>query len=380
MKTPQLRLHKRNIWYARYWLNGKDCFEYFTGDKAESEKLYMAWLAKWTTLKASDPDRRQRSLRVVQVAEQWLSHIMVTRGKRRMQQYRSYTAHFVHMTGELPASRIELQHLEALAADLKGLDYSQRAVNAYTKAAKRMLVWAGRRNLIDKPDLDDLRLDRAPRPAPKYMSPEGVRGYLQTARKHSRALADAMALIYLTCARPGEVHRMIRFARGEPSSPIDRFITIDREKHPIAFETSSKTQHSTGSTRIIPLSAEALDYLDRARMPWSLDRFLELARDATTQEPPLSLPHSPLPTGRPKNAPSSSPRGAKILRSWGASELRRQGIPRADIERVLGHGSTEPIDHYVDESLVYLRSLVSRLTVRPGDARSAGRVRKKKRS
>jgi hypothetical protein len=381
MKTPQLRHHKaKDLYYARYWHERKDKFQWFTRDKAESTMLFTEWLPTWAALKSAEPPRPSRSdIRIVQVAELWLTHIELTAGRPLMRQYRAGIANFINLCGQVRASAIDVSHLQHLAADLESLGYSRRTVNAYTRAPKRMLTWATRTMVDGKPmipplDFSQLTLSAPPRPAPSYRSPREVRAYIKRAATPPRGSPDLvpwLMLIYLTCARPSEVYRMIRCRHGtltehrravkvaspSPQDPTghDRFRTIanpatgHRERVPCAFETRGKTQRRTGQTRIIPLSAEALAVLDRATPCFSHAWFLELTLNATTTDP-------------------SAPRGAKVLRSWGASELRRQGVSREDIRQVLGHSTAEPIDHYVDESLAYLRETVSLLTLRRGGA------------
>lgn len=363
MKTPVLKRHQRGTWYTRYWLDGKTHSKYFTTDHTQSKKLFRAWLTdEWLQLKLKSPAPESSSaIRITQIAEQWLGHIHVTRGAIRMGQYRAATQNFINITGEMPARDVTVDDLQAHAADLKEHGYSVNAVRSYVKAVKQMLLWASRRRrkdgtrLIPRPDFTELKLDAPTRPTPRYYPPRFIRDYIDNASRTDAQLHPWLSLIYLTCARPSEVFRLIRahhqVLNPDTGKPYGTFITLDGESAPIAFETRSKTEGVTGAPRLLVLSAEALSHLHLSLPQWQHSYFLELAIEATKRL-------------GPDGTKTSEPRGAKVLRSFGASALRNAGTPREDVKRILGHSTIEPADHYIDESLALLRAYLSRLTLR----------------
>lgn len=363
MKTPVLKRHARGQWYTRYWHLGREHSKYFGRDKPAAQAAFNAWLPEWMSLKVSTPKTTRRGqILIIQLSEKWLSHIQLTKGPTLMKQYRSYTQNFVNISGEVPAAHITVEHLEAHAADLKSLAYSTVSIRSYLKGVKMMLTWAARRKLMPRPDFADFRLPKLPRPRPRAFPPRAIADHIHRAAQQPPAhpqLEHWLSLIYLTCARPSEIHRMINcYAINRGSSvpnSFGTFITLDGENAPVIFETRSKTQDVDGYARWIPLSREALRHLALSRPQWSLQRFLKLALDATTYDPP---------------PPSCVRRGAKALRSLGASQLRSLGASREDVKQILGHATAEPIDHYAAESLEHLRALVSRLALPRGAAKA----------
>lgn len=343
MKTPQLRLHSRGVYYTRWWHGGRDQFVYFSRDRAESERAFQTWLTEvWAaTTTGRDPQARRTGVRVVRVAELWLSHVQLTRGRARMVQYRSYITHFIDLAGEVPAAKIRPGDILLLAKDLATLRYSPATVHHCVKAAKRMLAWAGThetepgKTLIPSIDLGAVRLDRIPRPQPKGVSPEFVVQYLAAARETDPRLEPWLALGYLCLARPSEVHRLVH-GQG-------RWLARN------LFETRSKTQGTTGQFRYLVLTDKALEWLARATPAW---------QSVTSY------------TARARQVELSGHSGAKPMRSWGATELRRRGVSRGDIQIILGHAAHEPIDHYVEEDWDNLRRLLSRLALQPAAARA----------
>lgn len=355
MKTPTLKKHARGTWYARYWIGGKEHSKYFGTDAAAARDAYLAWLPEWMQLKIKSPPPARGQVRIVQISEQWLSHIQLTRSPTLMKQYRAYTQNFINVAGEMPGTRVTVNDLETHAADLKNLGYSIVSIRTYTKAIKMMFYWAARRKLIPRPDFTDFHSPALPRPRPQYHSPAAVAAHIDQAAKSApnrEQLRHWLSLIYLCCARPSEIHRMVSCYAvskgGSAANSHGRFITIDGENTPVIFETRGKTQDATGLTRWIPLSREALTHLELSRPQWSLMRFLRVSLLATQSDP------------RPASFVST---GAKALRKMGASQLRKMGVTREDVKRILGHSTVEPVDHYAAESPEHLRALVSRLTL-----------------
>lgn len=332
MRTPKLSKHARGVYFVKW--GGR--FHYFTKDYTESHRLYLehldqVWLPAQKTKAGSRSGPSRKIPSCVEVAEHYLSAVYTDRSKTLMSQYRSVLAHFLRRWGSMPVDKMHPVLLNDLKVDMKTAGYSPRSINHTLKAVRRMFKWAQDMSLGVPKDLslEGVRLVPVPPPTPTAPPISAVAAMIRRAIEVDPKLGPWLALNYLGLMRPSEV---VRLAHGQ-----------GQWLAPGIFEMRSKTQGSTGDSRIVILSEEAMtDWVPKIQPQWkSWSSYSHALRDAC------------------------GPGGPRALRRWAATHLRQKGVAREDIGLLLGHKQTAAIQHYVGEDWTLLRSRASLLGLRP---------------
>lgn len=329
MRVPSMRRHKTGVFFVRH--KGKDT--YFSLDEAASRRAYEQWLqGTWARTAAEPASSSQPSL--VRIADAYLEYVYRTRGKKLSQDYRAYLQPLMRYGGGpevgllLRPQDVNVALLDALGIDMISAGYKPRTVNHTLKAIKRMLMWAADRDMINEPPrLRRLPTVPVPKPTPKVLCARNARNWVAEAAIKDERLVPWLSLIYLSCLRPSEAASLAH----------DRGEWIEEGVYAIR----GKTTGSTGDYRYMVFSDEGLEHVSALRPCWKT--WDGMSRRCRTL---------------------CSYGGPRQLRSWGATHLRRAGVPLPTVRCVLGHGDGGAVDHYLERGFAEARSALRRITLR----------------
>lgn len=320
MNPPKLSLHSRGVYFVKF----KGKFHYFTKDKSESERLYLAWVQSVWLVAKQGKQRDQLDPTVLDVVEMYLSWVHQNRSKKLFMDYRGYLRPLVAMAPTLPLSQLDTQLCEALKQDLLGAGYKPTTVNHTLKAVRRMVQWAatfGGYKAVPHLASVSAQVSRI------SVSAKEKYQVSQLCQLSSTPLQPWLVLNYLTCARPSEI---VRLAHGD-GEWVERNV----------FRTKSKVGNRTGYDRFLLFSDEALTWVPHLVPRWSTHN---------------SYGKAVIKLGMG---------GPRQLRTAGASHLRAAGVSYKDIRVILGHTEAGAVVHYVEEDFSTVLPFLNRLSVLP---------------
>ncbi len=326
-RTPQLKRHRASGLYVIHW-GGHD---YYLGrDHAEAQERYRqqleAWM-EWRSAKArADAERprrssaRRKTLFVLDLVEQFLE-AKAARG--RDGHYRNHLRRFTWAFAKLRADDIRAADVEALKSDMLAGGFHPKTVNHDVSAIKTLYRWAERMELV-RPT--NVRLaEGEPLPA----VPDRALSLCQVWAMFEQAgdkLAPWLRTQYLTLCRPSE---MVRVANRQ-----------GQWRFPWLFECTHKATWKTSELRRIVFSPQALQALEGVGPHWTrIDSYYRATQRAGIVGGPHPLRHS------------------------AATHLQMLGVPRGEIDQVLGHLPARVSRTYTPQDWRRLCGIAARLPV-----------------
>lgn len=396
VSPPTLRRRASGLYFARW--GGRD--HYFTRDKAESNRLFFAadsahpgafrcWQA-WRDSRVAAAElagRRPRGsarITVVELVERFLARLHDDGRPDTERYYRLHLRRFVRVFGAFPVETITAPAIDAHVQDLRSIrveraDGSTRPLGAKTidhdvKAIKRLWSWGSSpaRGLCEPLNLGDVRGPRVRKGTPEDLPLKAIVAAIaavesSTLEGASKLQSDRWAVVreqlavwlrlnYLCLLRPTEV---VRLAHGQG---IVKDIPRDGRRPAIARGyvelPEHKMSHKVDHARLIPLSAEALLWLDRLQ---PLPKFR--ARSRPSGRTGLDVHHE-------QNRYAAFCRLAGVpglphkLRDSAATHLRAVGVDSADVDLLLGHEPRGELARYAREAPRLLRERAARLSLK----------------
>jgi integrase len=271
---------------------------------------------------------------VLDLAEQFLEWKFNAGGPELRRYYQKHLRRFTKSWMTWRLETIRARHLHLLVMEMQKIGLAPKTVNHDIIAVKGMLRWAMDLEYMPVMTLEVVKTLPTGPPPDKSLAAARVRSIILDELDPKREQPWA-AINYLCAMRPSEVVRVVQGDGRwlEPGAEAG-FFELDRGK--MDFRTRQK--------RVILFSEEALEWLGVCRRIWSrLDSYSTVVRAACGV-------------------------GPSRFRHSAAKHLHWAGVPRGDVDLLLGHvlrGVTltyTPIDH---ESL---RAKISLLSLRSSPA------------
>ena len=149
-RPPTLRLHAGGL-FTVHW-GGRDF--YFSGDKRESERLFLdpdsdhpgsfRRYQQWRQVRDLARPRVSvvERLTVAETVLRFLASYSALRRVRAERYYRSTLRRFVRTVGSLYADEVDERLIDAFATDLGKLKLSPKTISHEVKAVKTLWAWA----------------------------------------------------------------------------------------------------------------------------------------------------------------------------------------------------------------------------------------------
>lgn len=248
---------------------------------------------------------------------------------------RSYLAWVVDRYGHLPATDLVPAHVEEIKHR-----YRSRAplsINHFVRITKGLYNWAIDQGILETNPV--ARVKGVPLPPAKRKAVsmlQAVRAY--HAGDASPPLGDYMRLLLYTGMRRGELAGL----------PWDAYDAKER----ILVITNHKTAGRSGLPRIIPLSARAVEVIER--QPKGTDAIISGPGGRV-------LPASALDQRWLHARPDGCRVTFHVMRHTFVSRLLARGVPEWEVQRLVGHSSKLMTRYYASADMRRLREAVSRL-------------------
>lgn len=350
-RLPKLRRHVRGVYFAEW--NGRR--HWFSADLREAERLFLdpssehpGSLRRWSEWASARADARRAAAGSGSIAELAVGFLgeYLEDGRADAYRYqRKHLARFLHTFGAFPCSCMELAALAAFRKDLHALGLAPSTVRKDLTAAKSLLAWGMERGEVPTLNLRAVRMPRVPARRPESLTREEVAGMLERAERkatrHGRALRAYLELNYRALLRPTDTVRLVMAAKGERPE-WGGFVQVRDRGEAFArgaFELHvHKSSHRSGRPRLVPLTDQALQWLDSVSVTFrSLDAYSRAARSATGQ-------------------------GPKLLQRSAARHLLEAGEDPARVDLLLGHEPSGAFRFYARADPAALRRSAARLS------------------
>ena len=345
-KVPTLRRHVTGVYFCQF----AGTRRYFSIDLEESRKAYREALREWTIWQDERATTKKHALhqpRVVDIVRAYLDSRRTDTSPEQHLWARYHLGRFTRTWAALAADDFNARLLQAFKSDLvdmtstRGKKLAPKTVNHDIRAVKALFRWASDMGYCREVNLRAVKTVPMPQLARKAITPAHVERIIQTALGELRAvhpktgkalepnpaIAPWLALNYLAALRPSEV---VRLVHGD-GVWIGKGLFQPRV---------SKTYRDGRHPRVYIITDEAKMWLQHARPIWNcMKNYGAAARRAVGP----GLPHP--------------------LRHSAATHLVASGVPRAEVEIVLGHYPRAVSQTYIPVELEPLRASLSRLSL-----------------
>lgn len=304
---------------------GKD---YYLGhDEEEAQRAYVEHLAQWRDWRDGRVGAKVRygrsPLTVGQLIDKFLEHKELENGIENRRYYRKHLRRFLIRHHDAHARQIRPKHLADFKLDLIDRGYKPKTTNHDLIAVRGMLRWAASLEIIPPIELSGVKNLPVGPTLHRRIPAETVRAAIRDADERVRPW---LAVNYLACLRPSEVVSVVH-DRGTWLE--EGVFVLDR----------GKMDHKVAIRRHCILSECAMGWLEQCEPRWSkLDSYSAAAR-------------------------RSCPIRPKQLQKCAAQHLRDQGVPRDDVDTLLGHVHSRVSVTYFHEAWPRLREAARRICV-----------------
>ena len=298
-KPPSLRKHKTGQWFCRW--AGKD--HYFGMARAVAKAKYLGNLKQWAEWRAERDSQRppvqilRGPIMFSELVESFLRQKENEGGPARRRYYHNHLKRAVDVFANHQASEIRTGALNAFKQGLIATkSYGPKTIQHDLGCVKSVLQWGSSLELIPAVNLSAVKAPVLAPTSSKAYSREQVWTFVSRAGE----VGPLLVLQYLGLMRPSEVPRLV-FGEGE-------------WERPFLYRMQSKNQWRTREPRLVVVTEPARLWLKRCPRRW---------------HHPSSYYHAAVGA-----VPGMTPHR---LRHSAATHLEQEGVPRADIDALLGH-------------------------------------------
>jgi integrase len=324
-RPPKLRKHASGLYVVRW--AGRD--RYLGRDPTEAQKRYLKSLEEWTAWRTVRNTQRlppmTQAYTLAEIVARFIEAKELERGPDLRRYYAKHLKRLLHAYGPARADQIRARHLQAVKAEMMAAGYAPKTISHDLIAAKAVLTWAAGLEYIPPVMLKGVRTPALGPPPDKSLSVKAVRKWVLGTPAPLQAW---LAITYLGLMRPSETVRVVNAQGDWAETGVFR---LDR----------GKVDRSARMARHVVFSPEALRWLKQCEPVWSrLDTFSAAVRRECGAGGPHPLRHS------------------------AATHLVQAGVPRADVDLLLGHAPPRVSLTYARIVWPPLRRTVARLSLK----------------
>jgi integrase len=323
-QPPKLRRHVRGQFLV-HWA-GQD--HWLGTDEKLANERHVDEIAKWAEwqqqVRQSRAARPKRGMSVQAIAESFFRTRLAEGGPERLRFYRTHTKRFLAAYSTARADCVRPVMLQRLKDAMLASGLAPRTINHDIQAVKTLFQWGMDLELIPAVNLHGIRKLPLPEPQDKSWTPAYVRAFVLGCEDEN--LRAHLAINYLCALRPKEVCRIMR---GEGRWEQRGILLIP-----------NKVGWKTRVSRRVLFSAEAFGWLRKCAPQWTRsDSYYHAVIDCREA-------------------------GPHRLRHSAAAHLNARGVPREDVDAILGHYPSSVSLTYTPMRWRHLRLSASRLTLR----------------